>query len=187
MIILFGRLSPPEILFRLNRLSRVVFFLALAGSLGGGCGYRMETAKLPDNAESLGIGTIRNLTYKGELDIRLKNILRRRLLRNPAISVISPDRSQLILEIDLKKLIISRTQDVSDTDITSFGYTLKGEMQIIRAGPEKKVVLKKNIVAISVLSFNQPVIETPAVIDDAANEVMIIFAKKVEQGMFIHF
>ena len=184
---MFDRLFPQKILIRFNRLSRVVFFLALAGSLGGGCGYRMETAKLPDNAESLGIGTIRNLTYTGELDIRLKNLLRRRLLRNPAFSVISPDRSQLILEIELKELIISRTQDVSDTDITSFGYTLKGEMQIIRAGPERIVVLKKNVEAKSVLSFNQPVVETPAVIDDAAHEVMIIFAEKVEEGIFINF
>lgn len=155
--------------------------------LGAGCGYRMETPTLPGNARSLGIGQIRNLTYTGELDVRLKNALRNQLLRNPGFLLTSPERSELVLEISLDELKVSRPLDVADTELSALVYRLRGTVTVYRMGPEKLEILKKRITAGSRLDFDIPVLETPAVRDEIRDDVIVAFAVKVEEALYQHF
>jgi hypothetical protein len=155
--------------------------------LTGACGYRMDTVGLPDNAKSLGIGQIRNYTYTGELDVRLKHELRRKLLRNPAFTLTSPEHSELVLEVSLTRLTVSRPLDVSDTDLSALLYRLRGSVSVFRTFPERRLVLKQRITTIVRLDFDRPVMETPAVRDEINEDVVIAFAAEIEQALFRHF
>ncbi len=162
--------------------------LVEAGLLASGCGYRMETMGLPGQAGSLGIGTIRNLTYSGGLDVHLKKLLRNRLLRNPNFKLTTPEQSELVLEIELTDLQVGRALDVSDTDISSLSYRLEGRMSLRRGREgEKKVILNRNLTAYSILSFSLPVIETPEVRAEIAEDVLEVFVDQVENSLYSHF
>ncbi len=158
-----------------------------AALLLAGCGYSMETRSLPDHAHSLSIGKVRNLTYTGELDVRVKQELRQKLLRNPALVLKSPKESDLVLDIDLDSLNVSRALDVSDTDLSSLLYSLSGGMTLYRPFPRKTVVLQRKVSASTRLNFNQAVIETPAVRDEITTDVILAFVAEIEHQLFQHF
>ena len=159
---------------------------ALTGPAGG-CGYRMEGQGLPGNARSLGLGQINNLTFTGELDVRLRSELRRVLLRNPAFSLTSPEASELVMEINLTRLTVTRPLDVSDTDLSSLRYQLRGTMLLFRREPVKRRILRTRLVARVRLDFDRAVMETPAVRDEIGEDVIIAFAELVEKALYRHF
>lgn len=151
-----------------------------------GCGYQMESSRLPGNATTLAIGNIRNLTYTGQLDIRLKSALRRKLERNPAIRLTAPGSGELLLEIELTELRVGRALDLADTDISSLGYVLSGRMLVRRTGGDKRILIREGVTASTTLNFNQPVIETPAVREEVAADVIDLFAEQVEKRLYAH-
>ncbi len=152
-----------------------------------GCGYRMETEGLPGNAHSLGIGRIRNLTHTGELDVRLRTELRRRLARNPSFRLTPPERAELQLEVALTRLRVTRPLDVSDTDLSSLRYVLGGVMTVFRRMPERKQIMRRKVNAMVRLDFDRAVIETAAVRDELDEDVIIEFAGQIVQTLYRHF
>ncbi len=152
-----------------------------------GCGYRMEQRGLPEQATSLGIGSIKNLTYTGELDVRLRHELRRKLLANPAFALISPERSQLILEVDLNRADFVRALSVSNTDISSLRIDLVGVVNLRRPRQKIPVIANAVIRASATLNFDSSVIESAAVRDEIENDVIVAFVKKVETLLYLHF
>ncbi|MEE8396478.1 MAG: hypothetical protein V3S29_10525, partial [bacterium] len=123
----------------------------------GGCGYGGDPARLPGNAASLAIGAVRNLTYTGELDLRLIGALRARLSRNPYFLLAAPGQSELVLDVDLKELQVSRALVFSTTNAdgstTNLRMTsvLTGRIVLRHQGPGGRAILQQDISASSVL------------------------------------
>ncbi len=170
---------------RLTALLAVALLATLAS--GAGCGYRMESRGLPEGAASLGIGTIRNRTFTGELDVRLKHELRRKLLRNPAFALVSPERSQLVLEVDLLRADFVRSLDVSNTSISSLVLVLEGRINLRKARGGQPVIRNAGVAVSTRLDFDRSVIESAAVRDEIEHDAVVAFAAKVEQLLYEHF
>ena len=147
----------------------------------------MEGQYLPENLKTLSIGTIHNRTYTGELDVRLKHELRRKLSRNPNLRLVGQDRGELILDIELTSARILRRLDVSDTDLSSLRMRLKGRMTLRRADEQARKVHQGGISVSTTLRFDTAVIETPAVRDEITNDAIILFVEKVESAIYSNF
>ena len=151
------------------------------------CGYHMEGEYLPENLTTLSIGPIHNRTYTGELDVRLKHELRRKLSRNPNLRLAGQGRGELTLEIELTSANIIRRLDVSDTDLSSLRMRLKGKMILRRTDVRTRIVRQRKISVLARLGFDTPVIETPAVRDEITNDAIILFAEQVESVIYSNF
>ena len=163
--------------------------MAFAALLPGlvGCGYHMEAQHLPRNASTLAIGTIHNRTFTGELDLRLKDQLRRRLMRNPSFALTAAEGSELVLDIDLTHAAFIRALDVSNTSLSSLSMRLKGRARLRSTGAEAKLIRNKAISVRARLNFDQPVIETPAVRDEITGDAIAAFVKRVEAMLYSNF
>ncbi|MCH7476625.1 MAG: hypothetical protein IIA14_00810 [SAR324 cluster bacterium] len=174
---------------RKNRAGAIALLAGLfvVGLAVAGCGYRQEVPRLPDKATSIGIGSVKNRTATGQLDVLLKTALIRQLSRNPAFFLTGGERSQLILEIDLSRLDVSRARSVSNPEISSLAFTLRGKMKLIRRADGKAIFSGASISANTHLDFDLPVIETPALRDEGINDLVTAFARAVEERLTNHF
>ena len=178
------RRSSPRPLAGAIALLAGLFVVGLAVA---GCGYRQEVPRLPDNATSVGIGSVKNLTSTGQLDVLLKTALIRQLSRNPALFLTGGERSQLILDIELSRLDVSRARSVSNAEISSLAFGLQGKMNLIRRVDGKAIISNAGIGANTHLDFDLQVIETPALRDEGINDLVIAFARAVEARLTTHF
>ncbi len=165
--------------------ARMAFAALLPGLVG--CGYQMEAQHLPQNASTLAIGAVRNRTFTGELDLRLKDQLRRRLMRNPSFALTAAEGSELILEIDLTHAAFIRALDVSNTNLSSLSMRLRGRVRLRGTGAEAKLIRSQAISVGVTLSFDQPVIETPAVRDEITGDAIAAFVERVEAMLYGNF
>ena len=161
--------------------------LSLAALGLGACGYRMEGQFLPDNLSTISIGDIPNRTFTGELDVRLKHELRRKLTRNPNLRLVAENQGELTLEVQLNHASFSRHLDVSRTDLSSLRMSLSGRVTLRRTDAEPRIVRSQDISVSTALGFDQPVIETPAVRDEITNDAIVLFVKQVESMIYASF
>ena len=63
------------------------------------CGYQLDGPRLPNNASRLSIATVKNETTTGELDIRLQQLLRSRMLRHTSFDLVAAEGSDMSLEV----------------------------------------------------------------------------------------
>jgi hypothetical protein len=171
------------------RIGHGVQFGAIALLLLGlaACGYHMEGEYLPENLTTLSIGPIHNRTYTGELDVRLKHELRRKLSRNPNLRLAAQGRGELTLEIELTSAKITRRLDVSDTDLSSLRMRLRGNMTLHRTDVQPRIIRQRQINIVASLRFDTPVIETPAVRDEITNDAIVLFVENVESVIYSNF
>ncbi|MCZ6626945.1 MAG: hypothetical protein O7E56_01825, partial [SAR324 cluster bacterium] len=108
-------------------------------------------------------------------------------LANPAFALISPERSQLILEVDLNRADFVRALSVSNTDISSLRIDLVGVVNLRRPRQKIPVIANAVIRASATLNFDSSVIESAAVRDEIENDVIVAFVKKVESLLYLHF
>lgn len=181
----FGRTPPRR--GPLRRRGAGLWAVVLAVLWVGGCGYGGDPARLPGNAASLAIGAVRNLTYTGELDLRLIGALRARLSNNPSFLLGPPEQSELVLEVELKELRVSRARAVSSTNLTSMTSVLTGRIVLRHQGPGGRAILQQDISASSVLIFAESIVMTPAVKEQATDRVVAAFAERVEERLYSHF
>lgn len=151
------------------------------------CGYGPDSAHLPGGARSLSIGVIRNLTDAGELDVRLHRQLRRRFLRNPHIVLADSTRGNLLLDIKLISLTVTRGRDVSSTLVTSLSYRLAGEFSLRDARDGTLWRRNQPVDASATLNFDTATQENPAVQDEGLDDVLEAFAAKVERQVLTAF
>ena len=147
----------------------------------------MEGEYLPDNLSTLSIGAIHNRTFMGELDLRLKHELRRKLLRNPNFRLMPKGRGELTLAISLTKAEFVRSLDTSDIDISSLRVRLAGTVVLRRTDSKPRLMRERTISVTSLIRFDQPVIETPAVRDEVINDAIVAFVERVESLIYMNF
>jgi hypothetical protein len=152
-----------------------------------GCGYRMESPSLPNQRQSIGIDPIRNNTYEAELDVRLQEELRRRLFRDAGIRVAQPERSDLVLTVELKQLELTRIRDVDSTNVRKLTLNMTGAMTL--RDTVSGQVLYDNVPVRATTRYDLPqsAVETPAVRDDALGDVIGAFADTVVKRLLLSF
>ena len=161
--------------------------IVLAALSLGACGYRMEGQYLPDNLSTISIGAIHNRTFTGELDVRLKHELRRKLTRNPNLRLVPENQGELTLEVQLNNASFSRHLDVSRTDLNSILMSLSGHVTLRRTDAQPRIVRSQDISVSTALGFDQAVIETPAVRDEITNDAIVLFVERVESMIYASF
>lgn len=168
---------------------RVIFpaALVLLAALAAGCGYHMERRRLPDGARHLALEVVRNRTFTGELDVRLRAELRRLLFRDAGIRLTSRAESEQVLEITLTDIAVSRARSLDATDVSQLGYTLSGEMTLLETRSGRPLIDGQRVVGRSSLDFRRARIESPAVRDEGINDALADFARNVRDRLLLNF
>lgn len=169
------------------RLWGALALLTMALAWLAGCGYEMDAPRLPNDRRTIAVEPIRNRTFEAELDVRLQQQLRRRLFRTAGIRVVPPERSDLVLDIELRQLALNRARDITSTDVTSLVYQLSGTMTLRDAGSGKLIFERLPISVSSSYQLPEASIETPAVSDEALNNTIAAFADAVIQELLRSF
>jgi hypothetical protein len=168
------------------RRLRITLVLPLCMALAG-CGYRLDTPHLPNNASRLAVAAIRNETATGELDIRLQQFLRSRLLRHTSFDLVALDRGDLSLETVLVELKITRGRNLASTNVSSIVYELKGDASLFDRRSGAYYFLRTPVAVVSRLDFDAPVVETPAIRDEGLTGVLEKFAQRLEALVLLSF
>lgn len=176
--------------------------LAVLGGWGmAGCGYHMESLHLPGHARSLGLGPVYNRTYQGELDYRLTNQLRTRFLQEAYTDLVSPETSDLVLEVELVDFQITRyrnltslagTQGGSSTGSLAAGsapftinFTVSGTLTL---RDNRENIIRMDHIPVSgtsSLSFDAAdTLETPAVKNQGVDQALADIAARIVRQVF---
>lgn len=152
-----------------------------------GCGYRQDVPVLPAGARTIAIGAINNLTAMGELDVRLRALLQRDLLRRRHVAILAVERSDLVISVDLTALTITRVLDPAITTDRSFAYALSGRVTLTDQRTGQQLVSGRGVTASVTRLYAPEVRETPAIRDEGLNDVLAAFAEQVQREVFLVF
>lgn len=180
------RRGPPARRRPLRRGAWALAAVALAATIAG-CGYTRESPRLPGNAGTVSIGTIRNRTLTGEVDVRLGHRLRALLLKHPGIELATPDHSDLVLDIELTLLRVVRTRNLATTSLTSVSFQLAGTVSVYDRRTSQYYVYRQTVQSVSRLDFDSPTVETPGIRDEGLDDAIQSFAAQVEDMLFLSF
>ena len=154
---------------------------------GGGCGYRQDVPALPAGARSLAIGQVNNLTGTGELDIRLRTLLKQRMRRRALVRLRPVETSDLVLSIDLTDFRIDRVLDPAIESDRSFGFLVAGRIILLDRRTGRALIAGRAVQA-QVTRYHAPsVLETPAIRDEGITDVLTALAEQVERQVFLEF
>ncbi len=159
----------------------------LPAVLAAGCGYSLDSPRLPDNAGTLAISAIRNQTTTGELDIRLQHLVRARMLRHASLDLVPIERSDMSVEILLADLAITRARSLTSTTVSSITYALRGDVSLLDRRSATYHFYKQPVTSQYSLNFDTPVVETPAIRDEGLTGVLDAFAQRVETLVLLSF
>lgn len=177
--------------FLRERGTRSCFLAALSlGSLLvalAACGYQMESPRLPNQRQSIGIEPIRNRTFEAELEIRMQHELRQRFFRDAGIRTGDPDRSELVLSVTLDDLTITRARELDSTDVRRLAIRLSGSMTVRDVGTGELVIDRSPVAVSTRYDLPEAAVETPAVRDDALSDAVAAFADKVLERLLLSF
>ena len=167
--------------------SSAAIFILLVGILPSACGYSQEVPALPAAARSIAVGQVANLTGTGELDVRLRGLLQKRLRRHAHVAIVPAARSDLLLSVQVAKFSITRVIDPAVSADRSFGFRLSGRMTLTDQRNGKDLIANKRIAA-SVGRLHSPTVrESPAIRDEGVNDVLDAFAAEVEKQVLQSF
>jgi hypothetical protein len=161
--------------------------LLLLVGLAAGCGYRQDVPVLLGGGQRLAIGPIRNLSYAGELDTRLRAQLQARLLRHAGLRLVPPAQSDLLLTIEITDLRIDRGLDGSAPGRRSLVFVVSGRLTAEDQHNGRKLIAGEALSASSQVLFDPPLLETIALRDEGINGAVDAFAAQVEQRLFFTF
>ena len=179
--------GPPTAPARSAPRARLALALVLPAWALGACGYGMERPGLPNQRQSIGVGPIRNLTYEGERDVRPARELWRRLFQDAAIRVSDLDRSELVLTVEIQQLTLSRARNLDSTDVLSLSLSLAGSITLRDAITGQFIYDEQSVSATTRYDLPEAATETPAVRDDAIDDVIAAFADSVMQQLLATF
>ena len=165
-----------------------VMGLALAAWLSA-CGYSMDSPGLPAQHRTLAVNTIRNATFTAELDVRLQRELRRLLFRDAGIHVVPQSGTDLVLQIEVSEIRVSRRRSVDDTSVGQLTYNLNGLVSLREISSGRFLISRRAIAANSRLDFDEEAetLETPAVRDEGLNDAIELFAARVVDALLVDF
>jgi hypothetical protein len=178
-------LAPPAgrpAMFALLVLAGLMLPAALSG-----CGYAQEVPALPAGARSIAIGEVANLTTVGELDVRLRALLHRQLLRRTHVLLRPRETSDLVVSVTLAELTLTRLLDPTLTADRSFRFALRGSVTLIDRRSGKPLIAGRSLSAAVRRLYPPEVLETPAIRDEGLNDVLAAFAEAVEREVFLVF
>jgi hypothetical protein len=161
--------------------------LILALALLLGCGYGMDAPRLPNNHRTLALDPVRNRTYEGELDVRLRQALRRILYRTAGVEMVSPEDSGLLLILEIQQLDLVRARSLDSTDVKRLNYHIAGTMTLKEQGTGRLLLDKLPVALNTRYDLPEAAVETPAVRDDAVNDVVSQFAEAIVARLLVNF
>lgn len=164
-----------------------VLGIALAAAGLSACGYSMDAPGLPAQHRTLAVDTIRNATFTAELDVRLQREVRRLLFRDAGIHVVPKSRTDLVLQIVVSEISVSRRRSVTDTSVGQLTYRLNGSLSLWEVSSGRFLISGRPIAARSRLDFANPTLETPAVRDEGLNDAIELFAARVVDALLVDF
>ena len=152
-----------------------------------GCGYRIETMRLPEGNATVYLDRVENLTTTGELDVLLRQKLRGVLMRNSSSILVPHDEADVILNVRLHTLNQGRTRDLSSTDIRGISYQLIGDVTLIHRRSGKLLINRAGINVGAGQEYDKSLQDTPAIRGDGINDVLIAFSEAVERTIYSNF
>ncbi|MDH4120363.1 MAG: LPS assembly lipoprotein LptE [Deltaproteobacteria bacterium] len=167
---------------RTFRLQAAALALGLAAL--GGCGYSLETVRLPAQAATLGLGSVTNHTFQGELDLRMNRALQRRVMAIGSADLVSPNDSDLVLEVDLTRFDVSRFRDISQNNAYTFQFTLSGTMTLRDRRNGRVLLDHQPVEGTARLDFTVLTMETPALRDQGIELAVNRLADIIVQRMY---
>ena len=148
----------------------------------------MDAPGLPAQHRTLAVDTIRNATFTAELDVRLQREVRRLLFRDAGIHVVPKSRTDLVLQIVVSEISVSRRRSVTDTSVGRLIYNLNGSVSLWEVSSGRFLISGRPIAASSRLDFAKPApLETPAVRDEGLNDAIELFAARVVDALLVDF
>jgi len=178
--------STPRL--RRGRAAAICLAAALALPLAlGGCGYGLDSPRLPQGAGTIAIAAIRNRTTTGELDIRLAQLLRYRLSRHSTFSLAPEDSADVVLQVTLNDLKINRSRDLTSTNVSAIAFTLTGPVSLLDRRRSAYYLFNVQVSGSGRLDFDTPTSETPAIRDQGLTEVLNDYANSVEALLLRNF
>ncbi len=151
------------------------------------CGYQQDPQALPAGARSLSIGRVNNLTGTGELDIRLRSLLTRRLSSSSQFQLRPVRKSDLEIRVDLTVFRIDRVLDPAiDTD-RAFGFHVSGTLTLVDRRTRRVIIARRRLSATVNRFHGATVLETPAIRDEGITDVLHKFAGEVENQVLLVF
>jgi len=172
---------------RLVRFILVPFLLAVTVPLASNCGYEMDAPRLPNNHRTLALNPVRNFTFEGELDVRLRQSLRRILYRTAGVEMGQPEESGLLLTLEIHKLDLVRARSLDNTAVLLLNYQIAGTITLKEQATGKLLMDKQPIALGARYDLPKADIETPAVRDDALKGVMDQFAEAIVAQLLVNF
>ncbi len=161
--------------------------LAALWLVAAGCGYRQDVPRLPAGALSLAIGPIENATFTGELDVRLRDALKRRLMRHAHITLRPPEASDLVLTVRLTGFDITRTLDPAVTANRTFGFRLEGRYTVQDRRRGEPLVSGRPLRVRVALVQDPGTLETPAIRDEGIDDAVDAFAERLLEEVLLVF
>jgi hypothetical protein len=165
----------------------VLAVLSALALLLSACGYHADVPALPGGAHTLALQQVANLTDTGELDVRLRAALERRLSQQAHLRLTAPEHSALGLSVELSALTIVRRRDPAITADRSIRYTLHGQLTLsdLRS---RRALIDREPLSVEVLRTYDPTVpETAAIRDEGLDDVVAAFAEAVERRIFRTF
>jgi hypothetical protein len=146
----------------------------------------MESPRLPNDRQTIAVAPVRNRTYEAELDVRLQQELRRRFFRDAAIRVGTPERSDLVLTVELERLLLTRARDLATFEVLALTYQLTGVITLRDAVSGDLILDRQPVGVTAVYSLTEATLETPAVRDEALHDVISAFADAVMSRLLLN-
>ena len=147
----------------------------------------MDAPRLPNNHRTLALAPVRNLTFEGELDVRLQRSLRRILYRAAGVEMVGPDESGLLLTLEIHKLDLVRARSIDSSQVLLLNYQIAGTITLKEQASGKLLIDKQPLALNTRYDLPRADIETPAVRDDALNGVMDKFAEAIVAQLLVNF
>lgn len=162
----------------------VLWLLALALLLTGSCGYGVDVPRLPDGTHSLAFGDIRNLSAVGEVDVFAISAIRQRLLLNPRIQIVDYNQADLILDLDIDRVVIRRALGSEISSVIQLTYALRGQLSLRNRIQGTAYLDKAPVSAGASTSIQPTAIEHPSVRELLLRKLAEDLAESVEAQIF---
>jgi len=134
---------------------------------------------LPANAHTLALGVVANHTTQPNLDVVMQRQLRHAALRDPNLRLTATQQGDLVVEVDLTRLDVSRFRDLTSTNSFAYSYNLAATVTLRDNRTQKVLLLNQPVTAMARLDFTESTAETPAVQNQGLDEATRNLAQQI--------
>ncbi|MDH4247624.1 MAG: LPS assembly lipoprotein LptE [Deltaproteobacteria bacterium] len=166
-------------------------FFTLTGLLLllGGCGYAPEATVLPGGAYRIWLAPVENVTSQAEVDVILREKLRRMLLSRPTVMLVGEEESRVILKVIVFRVDTGRalSTDSTGTARRHLVYTAYGRFTLSDRVDGRLIIRDAPVTGSGQSWLPTGQGEPPAARQEALDSALAVLAAQVEQGLFLSF